>query len=74
MNVFSYDRPLTPDEISLLQPKLETCVKACLLGVSEVFFHLFVVGERYDRPVPIPPELDGGGYIYMREKWKSLED
>jgi hypothetical protein len=74
MNVFSYDRPLTSDEISLLGPNLETCIRACLLGVSEVFFHLFVVGERHDRPVPIPPELEGGGFIYMREKWKSLED
>jgi hypothetical protein len=74
MNVFSYNRALTPDEISLLGSKLETCIRACLLGVSEVFFHLFVVGERHDRPVPIPPELEGGGFIYVREKWKSLED
>jgi hypothetical protein len=74
MNVFSFDEKLAQDQVAILEDRLEIVLQVCLLGVFKVLYHLYVVGSRHDRPCPIPVELEGDGYIYVRERWAAVED
>ncbi|ETN43575.1 uncharacterized protein HMPREF1541_02734 [Cyphellophora europaea CBS 101466] len=76
MKVFNYDEPLTDKEITQLRPVLESVVRASVLGVRKVIDHVGIpiISTEEIMPCSLPPELTNDGYVYVRERWDSLED
>jgi len=74
MAVFSQYEPLTSEQTAELRPILETALRVALFGVYQVFKHLYVSGLRDDLPYIAPPHLERHDFVYVRERWVSVED
>ena len=74
MAVFNQYERLTSEQKVELEPVLETALRVAMLGVYRVVVHLNSFEARTDRLRITSPHLERDGFVYVRERWTSLED
>lgn len=76
MDAFNHYSPLTQDEINILRPVLQNVLLAVLAGVIAIVDHVWNLCIDYPSSMgaKLPPELDGDGFVDLRERRLDEED